>query len=54
MMMMMMIIIIIKIIIIVIIIIISSTGFEKYIAAIGIEMRVEHAQKKIYWGRHGF
>ena len=23
-----------------------STGFEKYIAAIGIEMRVEHAQKK--------
>ena len=22
-----------------------STGFEKYIAAIGIEMRVEHAQK---------
>ena len=31
-----------------------STGFEKYIAAIGIEMRVEHAQKKIYWGRHGF
>ena len=47
-MMMMMIIIIIKIIIIVIIIIIiiSSTGFEKYIAAIGIEMRVEHAQKK--------
>ena len=46
MMMMMMIIIIIKIIIIVIIIIISSTGFEKYIAAIGIEMRVEHAQKK--------
>ena len=43
----MMIIIIIKIIIIVIIIIIiSSTGFEKYIAAIGIEMRVEHAQKK--------
>ena len=53
-MMMMMIIIIIKIIIIVIIIIISSTGFEKYIAAIGIEMRVEHAQKKIYWGRQGF
>ena len=44
----MMIIIIIKIIIIVIIIIIiiiSSTGFEKYIAAIGIEMRVEHPQK---------
>ena len=49
-MMMMMIIIIIKIIIIVIIIIISSTGFEKYIAAIGIEMRVEHAQKKILLG----
>ena len=23
-----------------------STGFVKYIAAIGIEMRVEHAQKK--------
>ena len=22
-----------------------STGFEKYIAAIGIEMRIEHAQK---------
>ena len=47
----MMIIIIIKIIIIVIIIIIiSSTGFEKYIAAIGIEMRVEHAQKKKFIG----
>ena len=53
MMMMMMIIIIIKIIIIVIIIIIiiiSSTGFEKYIAAIGIEMRVEHAQKTALLG----
>ena len=23
-----------------------STGFEKYIAAIGIDMRVEHPQKK--------
>ena len=30
-----------------------STGFEKYIAAIGIEMRVEHSKKhslKIYSG----
>ena len=24
-----------------------STGFEKYIAAIGIELRVEHAQKTV-------
>ena len=31
-----------------------SAGFEKYIAAIGIEMRVEHAQKKLYWGQQGF
>ena len=31
-----------------------STGFEKYIAAIGIGMRVEHAQKKLYWGQQGF
>ena len=28
-----------------------STGFEKYIAAIGIEMRAEHAQKKISFVR---
>ena len=27
-----------------------STGFEKYIAAIGIEMRVEHAQKNSFVG----
>ena len=27
-----------------------STGFEKYIAATGIEMRVEHAQKKSFIG----
>ena len=27
-----------------------STGFEKYIAAIGIEMRVEHAQKTALLG----
>ena len=31
-----------------------STGFEKYIGAIGIEMRVEHAQKQLYWGQQGF
>ena len=32
-----------------------STGFEEYIVAIGIEMRVEHAQKKkLYWGQRGF
>ena len=32
-----------------------STGFEKYIAATGTEMRVEHAQKKqLYWGQQGF
>ena len=31
-----------------------STGFEKYIAAIGIERRVEHAQKQLYWGQQGF
>ena len=27
-----------------------STGFEEYIVAIGIEMRVEHAQKKSFIG----
>ena len=27
-----------------------STGFEKYIAATGIEMRVEHAHKKSFIG----
>ena len=27
-----------------------STGFEKYIAAIGIEMRVEHAKKTALLG----
>ena len=27
-----------------------STGFEKYIAAIGIEMRIEHAQKTALLG----
>ena len=44
----------------------TSTGFEKYSAAIGIEMRVEHAQKKkkqkkknkkkkqLYWGQQRF
>ena len=31
-----------------------SAGFEKHIASIGIEMRVEHAQKKLYWGQQGF
>ena len=31
-----------------------STGFEKYIAAIGIEMRVEHAKKQLLWGQQGF
>ena len=28
-----------------------STGFEKYIAAIGIEMRVKHAQKTALLGQ---
>ena len=27
-----------------------STAFEKYISAIGIEMKVDHAQKQLYWG----
>ena len=35
-----------------------STGLVKYIAAIGIKMRVEHAQKKrkkqLYWRQQGF
>ena len=31
-----------------------STGFEKYVAAIGIEMKVAHAQKQPYWGQQGF
>ena len=30
------------------------TGFEKYIVPIGIEMRVEHAKKQLYWGQQGF
>ena len=28
----------------------TSTGFEKYIAGIGIEMRVEHTQKNNFIG----
>ena len=31
-----------------------STGLEKYIAAIGIEMRAEHAKKQLLWGQQGF
>ena len=34
-----------------------SNGFENYIAAIGIEMRVEHSpnhKKQFYWGQHIF
>ena len=36
------------------VIVIPLVGFEKYIAAIGIEMKVEHAQKQISWGQQGF
>ena len=31
-----------------------STGFEKYVATIGIEMKVEHAQKQPHWVQPGF
>ena len=31
-----------------------STGFEKYVAAIGIEIKVEHEQKQPYRGQQGF
>ena len=31
-----------------------SIGFEKYIAVIGIEMRVQHAKKQLYWGQQLF
>ena len=31
-----------------------STGFEKYVAAIGLEMKVENAQKTDLLGKQGF
>ena len=31
-----------------------STSLEKYIAAMGIEMRIEHVQKQFYWGQQRF
>ena len=32
----------------------ASTGFEKYVVAVGIVIKAEHAQKQPYWGQEEF
>ena len=32
----------------------ASTRFEKYVVAVGIVIKAEHAQKQPYWGQEEF